>query len=78
MIKKLKQTLSERVLLIFVIALAIIFFGSFITIKNKCLFVKNYDPKKINFVKPKNIIAKVITNINKTFSDIVCFNFFII
>ena len=55
MIKKLKQTLSERVLLIFVIALAIIFFGSFITIKNKCLFVKNYDPKKINFVKPKNI-----------------------
>ena len=55
MIKKLKQTLSERVLLIFVIALAIIFFGSFITIKNKCLFVKNYDPKKINFKNPKNI-----------------------
>ena len=55
MIKKLKQTISEKILLIFVIALAIIFFGSFITIKNKCLFVKNYDPKKINFVKPKNI-----------------------
>ena len=55
MIKKLKQTISEKVLLIFVITLAIIFFGSFITIKNKCLFVKNYDPKKINFVKPKNI-----------------------
>ena len=55
MIKKLKQTISEKVLLIFVIGLAIIFFGSFITIKNKCLFVKNYDPKKINFVKPKNI-----------------------
>ena len=55
MIKKLKQTISEKVLLIFVIALAIIFFGSFMTIKNKCLFVKNYDPKKINFIKPKNI-----------------------
>ena len=55
MIKKLKQTISEKVLLIFVTGLAIIFFGSFITIKNKCLFVKNYDPKKINFVKPKNI-----------------------
>ena len=55
MIKKLKQTISEKILLIFVIALAIIFFGSFITIKNKCLFVKNYDPKKINFSKPKNI-----------------------
>ena len=55
MIKKLKQTISEKILLIFVIALAIIFFGSFITIKNKCLFVKDYDPKKINFSKPKNI-----------------------
>ena len=57
MIKKLKQTISEKVLLIFVITLAIIFFGSFITIKNKCLFVKNYDPKEINFVKPKNIVV---------------------
>ena len=55
MIKKLKQTVSEKILLIFIIVLTIIFFGSFITIKNKCLFVKNYDPKKINFVKPKNI-----------------------
>ncbi len=55
MIEKLKQTVSEKVLLIFVIILAIVFFGSFITIKNKCLFVKNYNPKKINFAKPKNI-----------------------
>ena len=23
--------------------------------KNKCLFVKSYDPKKINFIEPKNI-----------------------
>ena len=55
MIKKLKQTVSEKILLIFIIVLTIIFFGSFITIKNKCLFVKNYDPKKINFKNPKNI-----------------------
>ena len=55
MIEKLKQTVSEKVLLIFVIILAIVFFGSFITIKNKCLFVKNYNPKKIIFAKPKNI-----------------------
>ncbi len=55
MIKKLKQTTSEKVLLLFVMVLAVLFFGSFIVIKNKCLFVKNYDPKKINFVKPKNI-----------------------
>ena len=46
MIKKLKQTTSEKVLLLFVIVLAVLFFGSFIVIKNKCLFVKNYDPKK--------------------------------
>ena len=55
MIKKLKQTTSEKILLIFVIVLTVIFFGSFITMKNKCLFIKNYDPKKINFLKPKNI-----------------------
>ena len=55
MIKKLKQTKSEKILLIFIIILAIIFFGSFITIKNKCLFVKNYNPEKINFDNPKDI-----------------------
>ena len=55
MIKKLKQTLSEKILLFFVIALTIIFFGSFIALKNKCLFVKNYNPEKINFDNPKNI-----------------------
>ena len=55
MIKKLKQTVSEKILLVFVVVLAIMFFGSFVAMKNKCLFVKNYNPKKINFLKPKNI-----------------------
>ncbi len=55
MIKKLKQSIAEKLLLVFVVTLAVIFFGSFITIKNKCLFIKNYDPKKINFEKPENI-----------------------
>ena len=55
MIKKLKQTLSEKILLVFIIFLTVIFFGSFIAMKNKCLFVKNYDPKKLNFENPKNI-----------------------
>ena len=55
MIKKLKQTLSEKILLVFIVFLTVIFFGSFITMKNKCLFVKNYDPKKLNFENPKNI-----------------------
>jgi|TARA_B100000959_G_scaffold158365_1_gene165978 cyclophilin family peptidyl-prolyl cis-trans isomerase len=55
MIKKIKQTLSEKILLLFLLILAITTFSFFITIKNKCLFVKNYNPKKINFEKPENI-----------------------
>ncbi len=55
MVKKLKQTISEKFLLIFIIILTIVFFGSFIAMKNKCLFVKNHDPKKINFSVPENI-----------------------
>ena len=55
MVKKLKQTISEKFLLIFVIILTIVFFGFFTAMKNKCLFVKNYDPIKINFEDPENI-----------------------
>ena len=55
MVKKIKQTISEKFLLIFIIILTIVFFGSFIVMKNKCLFVKNHDPKKINFSVPENI-----------------------
>ncbi len=55
MIKKIKQTLSEKILLFFVLILGITTFIFFITIKNKCLFVKNYNPEKINFEKPENI-----------------------
>ena len=47
--------MPEKILLVFIIFLTVIFFGSFITMKNKCLFVKNYDPKKLNFENPKNI-----------------------
>ncbi len=55
MVKKLKQTISEKILLVFVITITSVFFISFITMKNKCLFVKSYDPKKINFETPENI-----------------------
>ena len=55
MIKKLKQSISEKILLVFVIVLTILFFGSLLTMKSKCLFVKNYDPKKINFTNKENI-----------------------
>jgi len=55
MIKKIKQTKLEKILLIFIIILVIVAFGSFASIKNKCLFVKKYNPEKLNFKNPKNI-----------------------
>ena len=55
MIEKIKASRSEKIILAFVIILAIFSFGSFFLIKDKCLFVKNYDPQKINFDNPKNI-----------------------
>ena len=55
MIKKIKATRSEKIILIFLLSLAIFSFGSFFLIKNKCLFVKNYDPTKITFENPSNI-----------------------
>jgi len=55
MIKKIKASKSEKFILIFLILLVIATFGTYFVIKNECLFVKNFDPKKITFVKPNNI-----------------------
>tara|TARA_B100001109_G_scaffold99152_1_gene80886 strand:+ start:318 stop:575 length:258 start_codon:yes stop_codon:yes gene_type:complete len=55
MIEKIKASRSEKLIFIFIILLAIFSFGSFLLIKDKCLFVKNYDPKKIQFDNPRNI-----------------------
>ena len=55
MIKKIKASLSEKIIFVFIILLAIFSFGSFLLIKDKCFFVKDYDPKKIKFDNPKNI-----------------------
>ena len=55
MIKKIKASRSEKIIFIFIILLAIFSFASFLLIKDKCLFVKSYDPKKIKFDNPKNI-----------------------
>jgi len=55
MIKKIKQTKLEKILLIFIIFLGIVTFGSFAAIKNKCLFVKKYNPEKLKFSNSKNI-----------------------
>ena len=55
MIKKIKASKSEKFILIFLILLGIVTFGTYFVIKNECLFVKNFDPKNINFEKPQNI-----------------------
>ena len=55
MIKKIKASRSEKIIFTFIFVLAIFFFGSYFSIKNKCLFVKDFDPKTIEFNNPKNI-----------------------
>ena len=55
MIKKIKASRSEKIIFAFIIILAIFSFGSFFLIKNKCLFIKNFDPQKIAFEDPANI-----------------------
>ena len=57
MIKKVKASLHEKLILIFLILLGIFALGFTIIIKNKCLFIKNFDPQKINFEKPNNIVV---------------------
>ena len=57
MIKKIKASLFEKLTLTFLILLGIFTLSSIIIINNKCLFVKNFDPQKINFTKPENIIV---------------------
>ena len=54
--KKIKQTKSEKLLLIFLILLAIFSLISFTLIKNKCLFVEEVNLTKLNFNKPENIV----------------------
>ena len=55
MIKKIKASLSEKILFIFLISLGISTFSFFFIIKNKCIFVEKVDPEKIQFDNPKNI-----------------------
>ena len=57
MIKKIKVSLSEKLILIFLILLGIFTLSFTIVIKNKCLFIKNHNPQKINFENPKNIVV---------------------
>src|SRR5210317_1334072 len=52
MIKKVKASLHEKLILIFLILLGIFALSFTILIKNKCLLVKNF-----NFEKPNNIVV---------------------
>ena len=56
MLKKIKQTKSEKLLLIFLILLAIFSLISFTLIKNKCLFVEKVNLTKLEFNNPENIV----------------------
>ena len=55
MIKKIKASTSEKFIFVFLILLGITTFCTYYIVKNKCLFVKNIDPKNITFKNPNNI-----------------------
>ena len=57
MIKKIKATFSEKLILLFLLVLTIFVLSFTVIIKNKCLFVKNFNPQKIDFDKPENIVV---------------------
>ena len=57
MIKKIKASLFDKLTLTFLIILAIFTLSFIIIINNKCLFVKNFNPQKINFEKPEDIVV---------------------
>ena len=55
MIKKIKASKSEKIILSFLVLLGIVTFGTYFIIKNECLFIKNFNPKNFDFKKPNNI-----------------------
>jgi cyclophilin family peptidyl-prolyl cis-trans isomerase len=55
MIEEIKASKSEKILFIFLILLGLFSITSFFMIKNKCLFVKNYNPNELEFEEPENI-----------------------
>ena len=57
MIKKIKASLFEKLTFTFLILLGIFALSFTIVINNKCLFVKNFDPQKIDFTKPGEIVV---------------------
>ena len=74
MIKKIRASKSEKFIFVFLILLGIITFCTYFIVKNKCLFVKNIDPKNINFKNPnyiailnapcRNVIIELYPNVS--------------
>ncbi len=57
MIEKVKQTTSEKLLLALFIVLGLVAIYIFFILPQKCLFIKDYNPKVLSFEKPKNIVV---------------------
>ena len=55
MINKIKPSRSEKIIFIFILTLATFTITSFFLLKNKCLFIQDFDPKNLVFDKPENI-----------------------
>ena len=55
MINKIKPSKSEKIIFIFILTLATFTLTSFFLLKNKCLFIDDYDPKNLVFENPENI-----------------------
>ena len=61
MIEKVKQSTSEKLLLVLFIILGVIAIYIFFVLPQKCLFIKDNNPKKLSFKNPENI---AILNLN--------------
>ena len=57
MINKIKPSRSEKIIFIFILTLATFTIASFFLLKNKCLFIEDFDPKNLVFEKPENIVV---------------------
>ena len=55
MINKIKPSRSEKIIFIFILTLATFTITSFFLLKNKCLFIEDFNPKNLVFDKPENI-----------------------
>jgi cyclophilin family peptidyl-prolyl cis-trans isomerase len=55
MINKIKPSKSEKIIFIFILTLATFTITSFFLLKNKCLFIEDFNPKNLVFDNPENI-----------------------